>query len=339
MGPSRALSAPVLRANLAAWREHCGVPVRAVVKAAGYGWGMAALVAALDDLVAGYCVVDEDEFRALRKLTALPIAVLNDVAPEAVAGILSAGGLPAVSAAPHAEAAAAWAHAAGACAVVRVGVSSAIGWSGIAPADAAAFAPLLARPGLAVELWTHLTSASLAEGQTAALYQAAAVFREAGVDVRGLDCESTAPAARRGRAVRGNHLRLGAGLFGAAMGEERGPVLQCAMEVQAPVVRRTRTRSGSLVGYGDAQVAAGRELITVRCGYADGFPRTLAGHGKILAVGMQYTTALTDNAQSELTALALIDASSKIDELAVAAGCLPHEIIVGLGNHHTTFVE
>lgn len=226
-----------------------------------------------------------------------------------------------------------WAQQRGRRAAVRVGLSAAVGWSGITLRDAPAFAAALRGHPLSVTLWTHLTERGLAQGQAADLREAAAIFRSAGVEVDGIDYTSSASALWMGPGELGDHARIGVGLFGAkgAPGEG-GPDITCAISVIAPVSGRSVGEPGRRVGYGDFEVDAGQALTTVRCGYGDGFPRGLARTEKILAVGMQYTTLLTDNAHSDST-IALIDETTDLDALALRANCLPHEIVVALGVH------
>jgi len=143
--PSIRLRPGLLRSNVSAWRAYCGVPLRAVVKADGYGWGASRLVSALDDVVQGYCVADLDEFRLLRAATRLPIVIFDDVPAEHMAEVLEQDGLPNVSALDQLLAADAWAAANGRRPTVRVALRAAVGWSGIGCAEASAFAHAVAR--------------------------------------------------------------------------------------------------------------------------------------------------------------------------------------------------
>ena len=337
MRPRIALLPAVLRSNLQAWQAFCGVPVRAVVKADGYGWGAEQIAGAIDDLVAAYCVADADEFRALRPHTLRPIILLNDVNASYLEEILDAGGVPNVSAHHDVEIVEAWTNKRGRRPLVRVGVAAAVGWSGIRAADGRAFAAAVARRTMDVELWTHPTDAGLAGEQIAALFEVRDRFREAGAAVRAIEYRSTASLSWAADQPIGDSVRIGIGLFGAslALGPVPVPELRCALEVHAPVVRRIVTDVSMPVGYGTQRVDAGERLLTVRCGYADGYPRTLAQKGKVLAVGMQYTTCFAED-NDRVDAVALIDAATDLDALSADAMLLPHELVARLGAHRSS---
>jgi alanine racemase len=318
--PSIQLDGPALRANAAAFAA-LGAPVAAVVKADGYGWGARRLARELDDVVESYVVADDDELAALRSGTTKPIRLLADAPPGRLGRVLDLGGIPNVStAAALAEAAAAAAERGGL--TVRVGVLDAAGWSTIRPADVPAFAAALAAGGLAVELWTHLIAPARDAALLAALEAARRTFQAAGVRVVGVDLASTA-AARP--ALAADRLRIGVGLFGARLG---APVpTRCALRVRAPLVRRYAPGELGWAGYGEVAVAGDRSVSVLRCGYGDGLPKTLAGSGDILSIGMQYTTRTAGEASDVEQ---VIGAADDVDELAIRAGMTPHELVVGL---------
>jgi alanine racemase len=315
------LSGTTMRANVRAYAA-LGLPVAAVVKNDGYGWGAARVVREIDDVVESYVVADEAEFWALRMRTRRPIRLLDAATPARLAAICAHGGIPNVTTRDAVNAAAAYARTADVGVTVRIGIVDAAGWSGIAAADVAAFAGLCARPELRVELWTHVTSALRGDATRTALDAALATFRHAGVDVVGTDSASTAWAAS---GQRGDRVRIGAGLFGAKLGAKVATT--CAIRVDAPVTRWFAPGAIRWAGYGEVNVPANRGVAVLRCGYGDGFPKELAGDDDILSVGMQYTARLAENATREY---ALIDENSDLDELARRVGLGPHEFIVGI---------
>ena len=247
MRPEKALDGAALRANAAAFAA-LGAPVAAVLKNDGYGWGARRLAAELDPVVESYVVADEDELTALRPATGRPIRLLADVPAERLGRVLELGGIPNVSTRAGLAAAAAEAARRGGL-TVRVGVLDAAGWAAIPPADAPAFAAAAAGTGLAVELWTHVSSATRSEAILAGFAAARETFAAAGVPVVSTDVASTAWAAP---ATAHDRLRVGAGLFGARLG---APVrLRCALRLRAPLVRRYPPGTVGWAGYGDRPV-------------------------------------------------------------------------------------
>jgi len=319
--PQIALDGAALRANAAAFAA-LGAPVAAVVKHDGYGWGARTLARELDAVVDSYVVADEDELAALRPATGRPVRLLADAAPGRLERVLALGGIPNVaSSAALAEAAAAAARRDGGL-VVRVGVLDAAGWSTIRAEDAGAFAAALAGTGLSVELWTHLSSQARAAAILDGFVAAQRAFAAAGVPVVSTDVASTG-SARRGLAF--DRLRIGVGLFGARLSST--VAISCALRVVAPVVRRFAPGEAGWAGYGETPVAPDRPVAVLRCGYGDGFPKTLAGGADILSVGMQYTTRFADVGGDVGV---LIGGADDVDELAARAGITPHELVVGL---------
>jgi alanine racemase len=299
-----------------------GSPVAAVLKNDGYGWGAPRIVREIDDLVESYVVADEAEFWALRMRTRRAIRLLEAARPDNIAAICAHGGIPNVTTRDAVLAAAAFAATANARVTVRVGIIDVAGWSGIAAADAGAFAQLCAAHDVRVELWTHITSSARLASVASVLESAVAVFRAASVDFAGVDCASTAWATS---AARGDRLRIGAGIFGARLGGNVATA--CAIRVDAPLVQWFAPGTIRWAGYDDVPIPANRGVAVLRCGYGDGFPKELAGDDDILSVGMQYTTRLADDVNGDY---ALIGEHSDLDELARRVGLGPHEFIIGL---------
>ncbi|HZW53268.1 MAG TPA: alanine racemase [Candidatus Elarobacter sp.] len=320
MRPEIALDGDALRANVAAFAA-LGAPVAAVVKHDGYGAGARRLAAELDGVVESYVVGDLDELVALRPATRKPVRLLADAPPGRLARVLDLGGIPNVAGRESlAEAAAESARRGGL--TVRVGILDAAGWSTIRPAEAAAFAAAVAGTGLAVELWTHVSSQRRAGEILEGLIAAVRAFEAAGVRVASTDAAGTA-AARRGLAF--DRLRIGVGLFGARLGSSVDT--RCAVRVTAPVVRRFAPGEAGWAGYGDNRVPAERAVAVLRCGYGDGFPRALCDGIDILSIGMQYTVRAADGAND---ARVLIGGADDLDALASRAGISTHELVVGL---------
>ena len=226
--PRFALDEATLRANARLWRLHAGVPVAAVVKSDGYGWGIERMIGALDDHVARFIVADAGEFERARTMTARPIALLADAPPASLSDLLDAGALPNISTSEGLAAVAAWNRERGRAARIRVGLRPAAAWFGFDENGLRVLAPALVASGCEVECWTHLTDPSLVQAQRAAFARSVGALREAGVRVVDVDLTSTASAASLG-AAGGAHVRIGVGLFGARYG---GPAeLRCALRV------------------------------------------------------------------------------------------------------------
>jgi alanine racemase len=254
--------------------------------------------------------------------TRRPIRLLEAADPARLPALCTQGAIPNVTTPEAIAAAGALSAAAGKPVTIRIGIVDAAGWAGIAVADAPAFAALCAQHAVRVELWTHITSPARSVQTMNALESALVAFHAARVDCSGTDCASTAWASP---AMRGDRVRIGAGLFGARLG---GRVeTACAIRVDAPLVAWYPRGSVRWAGYGETAVPAHRGVAVLRCGYGDGYPKELAGDDDILSVGMQYTTRFAESAAAEY---ALIDERSDLDNLAFRAGLGAHELILGL---------
>ncbi|HVS46724.1 MAG TPA: alanine racemase [Verrucomicrobiae bacterium] len=326
MHPSIELDLHRIERNLQAWQAFTGLPVRAVVKSDGYNWGARRIVAALDRVAAGFCVGDADELFALRGATKKPVVVLASVDPSLLAAVLDFGGIPTIADDAELERVVAWGAARGRVPLVRVGVSPVAGWSGVTLDALRSFAPSLARAGVQVEPWTHVTDPDAADSQVAAYRRAVEILGAAGVALAGGDVAATAAAAA-GHVV-GERTRLGAGLFGA--GRATVPGLRCAVTVRAPIVRTERVSAGARVGYGNVALAADASIAVARCGYADGFANVGKGMDDIFSVGMQYVTVPIERADAD-GSVRLIDEDTDLDRFADVARRSVHEVITNLG--------
>ncbi len=327
--PWIALDPQIVAANARAWRAFAGVPVRAVVKADGYGWGSAALVNALEGEVASFCVSDEAELRDLRRYTAAPAIVLGDVPLARLERVLRAGAGANIGTAAELDVAERHARRLGDALRVRVGLRLAAGWSGLSPAALRAFTPILARAGAHVEVWSHVSDWEHRSIQARLFRAAVQRLRSANVRVVDTDFASTFPLAADG--AQGSHVRVGIGLFGATGGHPVSGV-RCALRVVAPVTGVEYVPSALPVGYGARTVPSGSTLATARLGYADGLPQGLAGTGDILSVGMQYVIAHASRLDATRSHLIFLDETTDLDAFAAQAGCSPHELVTALGN-------
>ena len=291
--------------------------VRAVVKADGYGFGLERIVRELDGVADGFVVSDADGLQRLRAITSAPAATLLDLGPEHAARVVALGGVPNVARRESLTALAARADAASL--VVRVGLRLAAGWSAIEMDDASSFAAILASAGIRVELWTHLTNPTTEDDDRDRFARFVAIFRQHGVDDVGEDYEGTAPAASD--RAHGTSVRIGVGLFGAGAGA-------CAIGVQAPILDRLRSDGTLRASYGTDALHDGTDVMVIRCGYSNGFPRVVRAYRRILSVGMQNCIVLGNDVG---LAFSLLGPDDDLDELAAASSILPHQIVTGLG--------
>lgn len=323
-GPVISLDGAVLRQNLQIWKTATRANVRAVVKANGYGFGLERLVRELDGTADGFVVSDAGELQRLRTITNATTATLLDLGPEHAQRVVSLAGIANIARRESLGALAARADAASL--VVRVGLRPAAGWSAIDIGDADTFATILAQAGMRVELWTHLTNPVSDRTDRERFARFVAIFREHGVDVVGEDFESTAPAASD--SAHGTTVRIGVGLFGARLTAIGNALLACAIGVQAPIVDCLRSDGALRASYGADALPDGTDVMVVRCGYSNGYPRVSRPYRRVLSVGMQNCIIL---GRDEGASFLILGRDDDLDELAAAAGILPHQIVTGLG--------
>lgn len=286
---------------------------------------------ALEAECAAFCVADAEELREVRGVTEKPIVVLGAVDPASLHDVLDAGGIPTIATSLELAHAQRWARASGRTPRVRVGVQTAAGWSGLDPAALHAFAPALAQSGVEVEVWAHVTDVGALREQTALFNEGVAILRDAGVRVVERDLASTVSSAQ-GRALGGDSVRIGVGLFGAT-GAAPVTGVANAIRIDAPVTASARVEKGTRIGYGNVRAHEAIVIASIRCGYSDGYPKSLAGTGDILSVGMQYVQLRSDARPGDV--VRLLGADDSLDELAQRAGRLVHEIVTTLGMART----
>ncbi len=329
MRPKITLDTAILAANAQRWRDWCA-PARlyAVVKADGYGWGLERVVPALEPHADAFCVADTEELRALRRYTDKAAIVIGGAPLEELPYIYASGAMASIDSEAELDALQGYP-------TVRVGIAMAAGWSGLFGERIATFAAALAARRVSVSLWTHFTDMAALHDQAGAFLEAKRTFENAGVAISQCDAASTFPAAAD-NAIRFDAVRIGIGLFGAS-GGNRVSALQCAIRVDAPVVRLQEYKSGTRVGYGGTMLAVNEQLISARCGYADGIPQTLDRIDDIVSVGMQYITARKSRYNASSSSVCVIDETTDLDALAKKTGRLPHEIVCALGNGGRTW--
>ena len=318
MHPVIDIDEAVLRENALAWRRFAKTSVRAVVKADAYGWGLARVLTALGDAVDGYVVADARELADLRRVSDAPAATLVDTGPEDSARVVALSGVPNIARSDSLEAA----LSAGGTRI-RIGLRLAAGWSGIDERVDGAFLARVVSSHVAVEVWTHLADADAQAHDSERFARFKTWLTEAGVNIVASDSESTFSTLP---VTRETSVRIGIGLFGAR-GTSDLP-LACAITADAPIVDRLVATDDLRIGYGSRRLPEGTTLAVARCGYSDGFPRIVRACGSLLSVGMQYTVL---QEQEDAPRARLLTRDSSLDDLAMAANAIPHELVCRLG--------
>ena len=283
-----------IRANTRRLKAVAGTPdLIAVVKADGYGHGMAtAARAALDGGATWIGVADPEEALALRAagVTAPVLAWLLDVTADFGAAV-AAGVDLGVSTVDQLTRIAATAPAG----IVQLKVETGLSRNGLAPEDwdrAFRVAADLERDGrIRVRgIFSHLANTSSEEDAEAEGRFADAVRRahDAGLRPELRHLSSTAAALRRDQSAY-TAVRPGIGLYGLSPYGDGDGVrlgLRPAMTLETRIAAVRRVPAGAGVSY-DSTWRAERptSLALVPLGYADGVPRAASNRAEVLVAG------------------------------------------------------
>jgi alanine racemase len=348
--PTLQVRLDAIRHNVAAWRAHQGDrPVWAVVKCNAYRLGMPQVArACLEAGVARLCVVEMWEAAILREagITA-PIAHVAATPSEDIPTGLRLDVAIAIGDAERAALLSRAASALGVRARAHVAIETGTGWWGVTPAQAGNFARAVSGLG-GIEweaAWTHIAGRDSMQAQLERFHAGVKELRANGVAVPVLHIGSTGPSVwGLGEGV----ARIGVGLYGAAMGDERQAAqLRTAFEVRAPVYGIRRFDEPMPLGYGGTYVAQpGQTIVTLRIGYGEGMPKALAGRGSVVLagvlcpivgdIGMNFTmVAVPPGIQVSPAEEALVVADVagvRLEEVAAAAQTIPHNIVTMFGS-------
>jgi|GEM_PF-762414 len=335
-----------LAANASAWRAFAGGRrLYAVVKADAYGIGTARMVRTLEDRVDAWCVTSLEEARAVREISCKRIICIAALPEEHVVEAVALDVEPSVARCDDVRLLERIAARRGTRVRAQLAVRSVAGWIGVAPRDTMELAQtIVASRGVEiVEAWTHLSGENEAQEQLAALLDALASAKGAGVEIPSVHAASTAPTLWLDGNPPGDAVRIGIGLFGSLTGRSapRVPALEQVLHVGAVVERSEQTEAGVGVGYGQAYTTkSGDHLVTARFGYSHGMPRTFASSGisvisaagelPVVAMGMQFLTCLGRARVGET--LEVLGPRRPLDRVAAAAGVLPHELVLSLAH-------
>jgi len=294
-------------------------------------------------------IVDVDEAAPLRAAS-IRVPLIHAMATpiEALPFAARMGIVPSVEDEDGARHIAAMAQWKGGVVRAHVAVDTGTGWSGVPAWRAGAFAAAV-RGHRGIDwagAWTHIASEDSLHDQSVAFASAVDAMRSEGMPLRTVHLASTGPVVW---GAGGDAARIGIGLFGAAFGDPALTArLRTAVEVFASVVGVKRFTTPTPLGYGGLESAqAGDAIATLRIGYADGMPRVPPGAGSIIvcgarcpivgAIGMNFSMVrLAPRVRDRVvpgdegTILGDID-GVRLDEVAQAAGVLPHQLITAFG--------
>lgn len=284
----RVLSAKVdlgrLVQNLAALRAVSkGLGILAVVKANAYGHGAVQVARALEiSGLAGFCVATLPEALELR-LAGIrsPILVFGSLRPESLP-VAAAHGIDLTVVSPEhllelSERVPR--HPVG----LHLKLDTGMGRSGIQMHELGTCLDAIRR----LQPWLrgafgHFAAAedpdpSLSRRQRSRFMDGLAQLRDAGISLSQIHHANSA-GCLRGFTEGDTHVRCGIALYGLSELEEaRQAGLSPILELRAEVFRSVLIPAGTTVGYGCTYVAPEPvRLLTLDCGYADGYPRALA---------------------------------------------------------------
>jgi len=339
-----------IRHNVDAWgRLIAPRELWAVVKSDGYGLGAIEVSrACLEAGATRLCVIDLSEARELRGArVAAPIVHIAATSPSEFFLALDLDVEVTLEDWRAAETLDESAQRKKAIAAAHVAIDTGTGWSGIRPSDVKAFAKRAStlRHIRWLGVWTHVAGSGTMRDQLVEFARAVTTLRDAGLDFEYEHVASTAPTVL---GAPGDAVRVGVGLYGSTFGETSLLLnLKTAIELRAPVVHVRRFESPTRLGYGGrASANAGDVIATLRLGYADGLPRGIANRGIVVfdrepapivgAIGMNFTMVrMPKNLQVKVGDEALVVGDIdgiRLDDVARAAGVMPHELCTALGN-------
>jgi alanine racemase len=291
--PVARIDLSALTSNLREVRRLVGARVKilAMVKADAYGHGACGVVerlASLDVQRFGVATLDEaEEISSFRG--PIPCVVFGGIAADEAARAVALGAEVVTESRAVVEALGACARASGGTVPIHIKVDTGMHRLGVASEDVGAFAAAVANtPGVSpVALCSHFAMAeSVATTVTDGQLERLAAAREACAS-RGLRLEAhlansaaviTRPTAHL------DMVRPGLMLYGLYPDEALRKLTELApvMTLEACVVRVASVGPGEGIGYGHTfRAPKPMRIATLRCGYADGYPRALSNCGEV----------------------------------------------------------
>ena len=352
-GPVATVDLGAISANLACVRRRLppDVAVLAAVKANAYGHGATSVARHLErDGVAWFGVATPAEALELRAGGIEARILVFSPVYHRLAELVEAGIALTVSSRSSFDAL--MAASLPRRARVHLKVDTGMARLGAAPAEALELAIAVARrKEVRLEaVWTHFACADVPDDPANAAQLAAfGAFREA-LERRGVQPElvhaANSAAALTLPVAAFDLVRPGIALYGyhAAPALDRyEPGLRPAMTLHAPVTHVKRIPVGTPVSYGHSwRAPRDTTLATVRCGYADGYPRLLSNLGSArlgaataaVAGRVCMDQVLLDVGDADVAigdlAMLLGPAGPTARDLAAATGTVPYEILTSI---------
>ncbi len=340
-------------AKVARDRVGPGVELLAVVKANGYGHGMARVAEALAAEAQSFGVANLDEAMELRRSVTHPIMILGPALPEERESIVRHQFIPSVSDLGEAVA---FDQVAGSDPVnINVVIDTGMGRMGTLSADALQVVGQIAmlRHITLHSISTHLPVADEDEEFTRRqLSDFALLVRRIREAIPGkYKVHALLSAGVLGsRETAFDIVRAGLILYGSSPLPKFQNALVPVMTLKTRVVLVRDLPAGSSISYGRTFIAPhAMRVATLGAGYADGYPRSLSGSGASVLIGGQRCPLLGRVTMD----LMMVDVSGvpdvKVDdeavllgrqmndeipvsELAGRAGTIPWEIFTGIGS-------
>lgn len=350
--PTLTIDLKALCANYRLFKSMGSAQVAGVVKADGYGLGVAPVVTALlGEGCTQFFVATPDEGAAVR--------VVAEDAQIAILGGLYQGGeefylenhlIPVISAPEQMERWRVFSAASDFALPYWLHVDTGMNRLGFSSDETAAFIkdPDQADPLHMIGLMTHFACADeqdhpLNEKQAAAFSQIARHFP----DVQKSLCNSS--GCFRDPDWHYDLLRPGYALYGGNPTPETTNPMQPVVRLETPVLQTRRVKKGESIGYSATySFDADDETATVALGYADGFLRAGSSKAKLYYKGqpcpvlgrisMDLVSVGTGHLAEKPQAgdmLEILGPHQDIDELARDVGTIGYEILTSLGPRYT----
>lgn len=333
--------------------------VLAMVKSDAYGHGAAicgAVLARAGCRAFGVVTTEEAaELSPVVRAAAGPepvrVVILGGILPGEAAAALASGAGVATQEISVVRALGAAASASGGEALVHVKLDTGMHRLGLPPEDAVAFVreASAVRGVRVVALCSHFALAESVTGEVTAgqlekLLAADAALRAAGFALERHLANSAAILSRPEAHL--DMVRPGIMLYGVAPDAALAgrADLKPVMRLSARVIRVADIAPGEGIGYGHTfETTRPTRLATVRCGYADGYPRSLGNVAVAAAGGVRVPLVgriCMDHAMFDVTGagpvavgdeIVLWGAEPRVDEVAGLAGTIAYELLARTG--------
>lgn len=344
-----------LRRNAEVARSCLGrkVALLAVIKANGYGHGLAAVAKALANHAQLFGVANLPEAIEARATVSHPVVILGPARPEERAGIMANGFIPSVSS--YNEALAFSREASNSSIAIHCAIDTGMGRMGIAEDDAVdELKKISAIPTVTIHsISTHLPVADedrqFTETQLARFTGLAARIRKEVPGTYGIHVLPSAGILSLGESAF-DMVRAGLMLYGISPIPRFQARLRPVMTLKSCVVLLRDLPAGSSISYGRTFITQRpTRVATLSAGYADGLPRAISGKSATVLIGGRrcpvlgrVTMDLTMADVTEVNDIALGDEAVLIgrqgageilaSELAERASTIPWEIFTGIGS-------